>query len=100
MGILKFTEIRNKTIKSNNVKHIKATGKIVNDSNIESIQEINILVKDENIEMGIWSMFENGKYRLGNVQEIAKNFEKFNNDYIVIAAVNADYFYMRSVDDV
>lgn len=100
MNTLKFIENKQEVREINNIKHIKAQGKVINDDNIETDQEVNLLIKDQNTEMATWSLFENGKYRLGHVLETAQNFEHSNNDYIVLAAVNADYFYMRSADDV
>lgn len=97
---LKFIEERNNERVINNIKHLKVSGKVINDEGIETQQDLNIITKDKDSKLALWSMFDNGNYRLGHVLEIAEDFENKNKDYKVLAAINADYFYMRDFEDV
>lgn len=100
MSKLKFIEKTKEEKKVNNIKHVKVSGNVINDKNEETKQDLNILVKDDDTMMALWSYFAENKYQLASVLDIAKNFEKNHDDYHVLAAINADYFYMRSIEDV
>lgn len=97
----KLNFIEKNIIENNNaVKHLKINGESINDMGTSTIQEVNVIVNENDLKIAVWSMFDNGTYRLGDVLETAKNFEEINENVEVISAINGDYFYMRDLVDV
>lgn len=79
----------------NGLKHIHAEAYTVNDAGAKVRQNVNVLFKEaqaKNIQVVSWAKFQNGRWTLAPLHEIAEDFEAKNPGWRVIAGVNGDFF--------
>src|SRR5690554_3176895 len=75
------------------ITHHNIRADVYNDNNTKSSQSIQVIKKDDTLETAVWSATNSeGIIRNKNVIDIAKDFEDKNDNYEVVAALNADYF--------
>lgn len=75
------------------ITHHNIRANVYNDNNTKSSQSIQVIKKDDTLETAVWSATNSeGIIRNKNVIDIAKDFEEKNDNYEVVAALNADYF--------
>lgn len=90
---LKLEVISTQTQMINDVTHTSITSNMYNDKNIKTPQNINVLKSNGKVQTTIWStVATDGTLINTNVLDIARNFERLNPGYEVIAGVNGDYF--------